>query len=653
MLNTVAGTLGLVLQATLFLAVYLACAPRRGRCLAALYAGIAAVHGYSLVLLGALTIGVPWQVANVGFAAGLAGILMAPRVRRATTRSFSALLALLRRHWAALALVVLVVLFLVLVAALLPEVSVDGQLYHGPTLAALVQNGTVWGWRMPNQYSAYSDLAMVGSINLATFTGRAWFDNAGQIPHLVVLVLVVVAAFRNRFTQSWVRVALALLIVTAPVIWIQTRLLYVDVAYGAAVAAIIVLLATQRRASGVDVLFAAIAGAAVLAIKPAGIVTSALLLSILAVVAVVRRRREMRSWGRTVWPVLAAIAAPSILALGFYFRNLVEFGNPVFPVKVSMGPISFPGIIDLSVFTSGERGSGVVDPLRWATYVASILDGVQHGVLKLDYDPRSGGFGWMPLLVLAAALVSVVIQAALAARRGGRGALSLRGNVTAQAGLLALAALVLLVQPSTFDTRYVIGPTVVICVAVLLTTVARAAVRAAEVCVGVLALIFGAGQAVWVEANVYPGLAAIRELRTLPERWQPITPGNPWGRGESVAWLPDDPTQCARIVLQTEGGIGETGMRERSAIATLPYGLYGAALCNVVIPVQLNETTAGLASENPLPTADFLLLYSKDVPQWEAQSPETSRCWRAVQTIDPDPSAPDSESLTVLRVACD
>ncbi|WP_454169933.1 hypothetical protein [Microbacterium paulum] len=653
MLNTVAGSLGLVFQATLFLAVYLACAPRRGRSVAALYAGIGAVDGYALLLLGAITVGVPWQVANVVFAVVMAGMLAAPRVRAAIARPYGSFFALLRRHGGALALVAGVVLFLVLIAALLPEVSVDGQLYHGPTLAALVQNGTVWGWHMPNQYSAYSDLAMVGSINVATFTGRAWFDNAAQVSHLVLLVLVVVAALRNRFALSWVRVALALLIVTAPVIWIQTRLLYVDVAYGAAVAAIIVLLATQRRTSGVDVLFAAIAGAAVLAIKPAGIVTSALLLAVLAVVAMLRRRRDARPWGRVVWPVVGAIAAPSLLALGFYLRNLVEFGNPVFPVKVSMGPISLPGIIDLSVFASGDRGSGFVDPLRWATYVASILDGVQHGVLKPDYDPRSGGFGWMPALVLVVAVVAVVLQAVIAARRGGRSGLLPHGNVAAQAGLLALAALVLLVQPSTFDTRYVIGPTVVICVAILLTTVARAAVRAAEVCAGILALAFAAGQGVWVEATLYPGLAAIREMRTLPQRWQPITPGNPWGRGESVAWLPDDPTRCARIVLQTEGGIGDKGMRERSDIATLPYGLYGASLCNIVIPLPLSEAVAGVASENPLPTADFLLLYSDDVAQWEALAPDAARCWRPIQTIDPAAPNADSRTLTVLRAACD
>lgn len=650
-LNGIAGSVGLAVQALIFGAVYLAFAPSRGRSIAVLYAALAAVDGYSLVLLGAMTLGVPWQVDNVVLAVLAVGVFASPRMRRAIGRPLPSAGGLLRRQWGAAVLVVGVIAFHVLVAALVPELSIDGQLYHGPTLAQLVQTGTVWGWRMPNQYLAYSDLAMVGSINLATFTGGTWFDNGAQVPHLVILILVVNVALRGRFRRAWVRVSVALLIVSAPVIWIQPRILYVDVAYGAAVAALIVLVATNRRASGADVLFAAIAGASILAIKPTGVLTSALLLFVLLIVSLLRRRSAGQSWGRSVGTTAAAIATPSVLALGFYARNLIEFGNPVYPVQVAFGPIHLPGVIDLSVFVSGDRGSGLIDPLRWLTYAGSILEGVRSGVLKPDYDPRSGGFGWMPLLVVVVTVVAVAISSIVCAHRRGRAGFRLRGNLAAQGRLIGLAAAVLLVQPSTFDTRYVIGPTVAIVAAVAMTTVVRATVRMAEVVAGALALVLAGGQAAWVELNVYPGLAAIRELRTLPQEWQPVTPGNPWGRGENIAWLPDDPTTCNRVVLQTEGGVGTAGMMERTALSTLTYGLYGASLCNVVTSVQLDSVAAGTASEDPVPTADYVVVYTTDLQRWEALEPTAARCWHPVQSIEGTDAYP--EGVTVLHASCE
>lgn len=650
-LNAVAGSLGLAIQAVVFLGVYLSFAPRRGRSLALLFAAITAVDGYALVVLGAMTMGIPWQAANVVLAVLAAASLASPRVRAVMTRPVSAFGRLLRTEWAALALVVAVVAFQSLTVVLLPELSIDGQLYHGPALAQLVQHGTVWGWSAPNQYMFYSDLAMVSATNLATFTGSTWFDNGAQIPHLVILMLVVNAALRGRFARSWTRLAFALLLVSAPVIWIQARILYVDIAYGAAVAALIVLIATNRRAAGSDVLFAAIAGASILAIKPTGLVTSAMLVLLLLGVSIWRRRRDRHGWGSSIGVTVASIAVPCVLALGFYIRNLLSFGNPVYPVKVEVGPLSLPGIVDLSVFASGERGSGLVDPLRWVTYVTSVLEGVRHGVTKLDYDPRSGGYGHLPLFVLLIVIGIVVAQLIVSSRRDRRANLSWRGNWPTQTMLIVPAAVVLLVQPSTFDTRYVMGPTVVLGVAALLTTVVRASLCALDLVAGALALVLAAGQIVWVEASVYPGIAALRELRSLPDVWQPVTPGNPWGRGVGVSWLPDDPTSCSRIVVQTEGGVGPAGMMERAALATLPYGLYGAALCNVVAPIQLEAAASGGLREDPLPTADFLVLYEDDIRRWEELVPELAVCWTAVQTVEGNESYP--ETVTVMRDACD
>ncbi|BDZ45894.1 hypothetical protein [Naasia aerilata] len=338
MLNTVAGNVGLLLQAVLFAGTYLLAAPRRGRPVALLYAAMVAVNGYALVLLGAMLLGIPWQSANLILALA-AGVSLASAPLRSRLRRASADIApILRRNWGAIAIVGALVLVQGVAAALAPELSIDGQLYHGPTLAQLVQQGTLWGWDAPNQYLFYTDLTMVSGLNLATFTGAAVFDNGIQIPHLVLLMLAINAALRTRFARSWIRMALAALLVTAPVVWMQPRILYVDVAYAGALVALVVMIATVRHTRSLDFVVAGIAGVSIVAMKPAGILTGALLLVAYAAVAVWRLRRDGARVLPTLGRILAAFVPAAVLASGFYLRNFVVFGNPVYPVKTKVGP---------------------------------------------------------------------------------------------------------------------------------------------------------------------------------------------------------------------------------------------------------------------------------------------------------------------------
>ena len=168
---------------------------------------------------------------------------------------------------------------------------------------------------------------------------------------------------------------------------------------------------------------------------------------------------------------------------------------------------------------------------------------------------------------------------------------------------------------------------------------------------GALALVLAAGQVVWVETNVYPGLTSIKDMRAFPEVWQPLTPGNPWGRGADIAWLPEDDSQCYRIAVQSEGGVAEWGMMERALLATLPYGMYGAALCNVVSPVVITSYEEGGATRmDPLPGADYVLLYSDDVARWEELVPDLAECWNPVQTVEPSEMFP--QDVEVFVTSC-
>lgn len=643
MLNVVAGMIGIAVQAALFAGVYLLASPRRGRSLALLFAAIVAVDGYALITLGAMVVGVPWQVSNVVVAVGIGLALLSSRLRLRLHRHSLSLMTLLRFGWAPLTILAALMSIQVVAAALAPELSIDGQLYHGPALAQLVQHGTVWGWQTPNQYIYYTDLTMVAGLNLATFTGAAVFDNGVQLPHLVMLILAINAALRVRFVSPWLRFAFAAIIVAAPAVWIQPRILYVDVAYAAAVVATVVILATAKHTRPLDLIAGAVAGASIVAIKPQGILTGAFLLLAFAVVVFLRMRRAGFRPGAAIGRIAAVGLPVAALASGFYVRNYVVFGNPVFPVKTSLGPIQLPGIVDFDEFASGERGSGLVDPFRWSSYVGNIGDGVLHGVLKTDYDPRSGGFGHIPLIVLGLALILVVAQLIVVLRRQKSERRFGLENWKLQLVFVASAAVILLIQPATFDARYVIGPTVLLCLALLLTSFRIELPRAVAVVAGTLALVAAGGQIVWTEINVYPGLNDVRQLRNFPDEWQPVTPGSVWGRGENVAWLPDD-ADCHRIALQTSGGVSESGMREGTILSTLPYGLYGDRLCNQVDPIQIETYEGegvGVLQSDPTVSADYLVLFSSDVRRWNQLLPDGADCWLPVRDV------PGSESYPI------
>lgn len=637
-----AGTLGLLLQGTVFAVVVLLSARRVGVSRALVYGGVVAVYGYALVVSFTSLLGVPWPVTNVLASLGVVVLVIAPPVRASIAEGLGPVLLALRRAWFPVVVVGIVMAYLVMIAEISPELSIDGQLYHGPILADIVQTGSLWGWLAPNQYMFYTDLTMAGGVNLATFAGDARFDNALQLPHLLLLIFIINWALGRRFRSPFVRVAIAAVIVAAPVIWLQPRILYVDVAYGAAVAGAIFAVVLIREFAKFDMLVVGILVAAVFATKPTGILTGAILL--IALLVVVFRRRGGVTLHKTLAVASVGVGLPLLMGMSFYLRNLVQFGNPIYPVQATMGPFRLPGILDISIFASGERGSGFVDPGRWISYASSLKFGMLHGIAKFDYDPRVGGFGRIPLFVLILAVALVAVQLVGRLRGKTSSGAEAKGEWKLQVAVASLAAAVLLVQPSTFDARYVIGPTVVVLVALMLTNFGEIAPRVSLI-VGWVSLFLAFGQVVWTEHKMYPGIDGSLYLIHAPADAQPVTPANPWGEGLAVAWLPSDGTGCLTIALQTSGGVKPWGMSESSFLGTLPYGLYGDHLCNRVFPVTLGDQSGGVSStdEAAILGADYLVLYGRDVAAWERGIPGLAECLTAVSSIDGSSGYPQNE----------
>lgn len=611
------------------------------------HAGIIAVYGYALIVAFLALFAIPWQVTNVLLALVVLTIFSLRRVRKATSKGFNAFRARVSRIWGSFLVIGVLLGIQIGVTGVEADLSIDGQLYHGPALANIVQSGSLWGWTASNQYVYYSDLSVAGGVNLATFAGDARFDNALQVPHLVLLVLLINWALSLKFTSSFARISFAALIVSAPVIWLQPRILYVDLAYGVAVLGCIFFATLVQEFRKLDILVAGVALAAVFATKPTGILTGIFLLVVLVCVLILRSRKMAQA--RKVIPViLLGLGAPLVMAMSFYFRNLVQFANPVYPVQVRLGPLVLPGILDLSVFASGERGNGLVDPSRIASYFHSVGFGMLHGVTKLDYDPRIGGFGMVPTFLLMLTLALVVVQ--LLSRNRARGVATKQLAMwKVQVGIVSMAVVILLVQPATFDARYTIGPTVALFVAVLLTSLA-ALTAVVQLSAGGVALLLAFGQITWTEYKMYPGVRVAQEILQGPEAWQPNAPGNPRGRGPQTAWLPSNSEKCFVIALQTNGGVTQSGMTERSYLGTFSYGLYGDGLCNQVLPITVANGDDSPEVDSEVRRADYLIVYQQDVGYWEKEFSELETCLRPVDSVEPSENYP--QPAVVLRNTC-
>lgn len=642
---SLAGIFGLIVQFAVFLIVsgYIASYSPKSKALT--YGAITAVFGIPLLYSLAMFAKCPWWVVNVLLIALSAFLILNPRARTHIVIGLNQFIKSFRSWVVSASLLIFLLFVILLINYLKPDLSIDGQLYHGPILANMLQNGSLWGWQVTNQYFYYTDLTMASGLNIASFSGVAYFDDAIQIPHLLVIIFGITWVLRERFKSDFLRVSLAILIVAAPVIWVQTKVLYVDLAYGAAVLMAVVMLIELFTTKKASVLMLGVAIAAVIATKPAGALTGLALAVISVVILIIRQRTESRLF----FQKLLILSAVSLTGFVFFVRNLLAFNNPFYPVSVEVAGIHFPGIIDFSVFTSGQRGNGLFDVSRIFSFFQSQIQGSLVGMQKLDYDPREGGFGFVPVIVLGLFVVFLITQLFVGLIKRNSRIGYLTQNAKQQILIVLIVFVILGLQPSTFDSRYVIGPTISLIICALLTEISFPESSVLLKFFGLLVLAAAMLQISWNEINVYPGFSSVRDLRKLPPQWQPSTPGNIWGDSNDTSWLPRGDQSCYTIAVETKGGLISSGMNETSKFAALPYSLYGDYLCNKVIPFTLKK------SENQLSTSifensNYILIDNVNIEIWKNTYQEFSECLIEKQQISGNDAWP--ESITVYQNAC-
>lgn len=279
-------------------------------------------------------------------------------------------------------------------------------------------------------------------------TGRI---EAANLLNIVALALFVLYVWRRwRVPAAWACLAL----LAIPILQASVSTAYTDVVSNLALAAVILCVAeawiepARLRSPG---FWGALSLAAVVA-GNSKLQTGAICLLALAVllVAVLRMLYRERPGAARTALVLLGLALLFASANATLIRNAFLFGNPVYPVGVTLGPLTLAGPYDGGDGHHPAYLTGTPQAWRWLLSVLEFraleLRGTTYtvdmgGVPGDRPSARMGGFGGMFVL-----LTLFAFARAVAARRDRR-ALVL-------AAMMALSTLVAASMPASHETRY-------------------------------------------------------------------------------------------------------------------------------------------------------------------------------------------------------
>lgn len=271
----------------------------------------------------------------------------------------------------------------------LPVWHWDSIGYHLPFVNFVLQDGSLHGVPKHQAYLAtYPHNVEYLFLALRLVLPDDRLIDLGQLP----VALLGAAATAGLARRAGARVPDAVLAgalwLTLPAVFLQLPSNYVDVASVSLLLAAIYWMV--QPASARTVLLAGVALGLFLGAKPSAPVPAALLGAVLVV-------RALRAGLRA--PAVAACALVLVFGAESYVLNTFWHGNPIWPVRVRLGPIALPGIHDMKTLLS----SGAAAPHLTGNIVARTLG----SWLTLDpvpaFDMRVGGFG--PLFLVALPLM--------------------------------------------------------------------------------------------------------------------------------------------------------------------------------------------------------------------------------------------------------
>lgn len=405
-----------------------------------------------------------------------------PRPRRPSLRPA----ALLRHRWetALVALALLALGWQLVVALVLPPFAFDAITYHLTIVASWLQSESIDPTPLSLCCAYYPATAELQFAWPALLLGSDALVGTVQIGFAALGALAVAGIARSAGLPARAAAAAAALFAVTPVVLVQAPTNYADVMLAAcALAALHALVRFAQTGAAQRLLVAGLATGIVFGIKGTGVIWG-IVLTLAALALAARRWRSGAMPGHAAGRA-AALFLVATLALGSYWyaRNWVQTGNPAYPFRVQLvGATVFDGPLRIGdVLTAPDAGGDEPWPAAIVRSWAADLDFWNQG--SYDYQQRSGGLG--PLWPWLGLPLAIWLLAALARRR------------SPALPALAAPALVLLVQPYGWWSRFTIPLAAIGAVAIAAAVVAvhRAWLRRALQAVALALALCGVGLA--------------------------------------------------------------------------------------------------------------------------------------------------------------
>jgi hypothetical protein len=387
---------------------------------------VAVVQGLGAAqLLGKKTLIVALALAALGAALLVSAPRRGPRSATLTIATAPLLVA------AAVAVAIVV-----LAAYWLPVWQWDALGYHLPYVNFLLQGGGSGGVPDDMPYvSTYPHVIETFVVALRAMLPDDRLVDLAQIPFALVGVAAIAGIARCLGAPLPHAVAAGSAWVVLPAVFLQMPTDYVDVGSAAwLLVSIFFLLSASESAvddasdSRTRLLLGALALGLFLGSKPSAPLAMGIVLASFVVVAVQRGKA----------PVAAAVVA-LVAAFGgsAFASNAVRYGNPVWPVAVSIGPWHLPGISAMQHLLD----SGAAAPRLHGSLLSRVARSWTALTSPPVFDMRIGGFGPLFLVALPAAAATVW---------------QMRGRPR-QAGLVGAALVASLATPDPAVARYVLA----------------------------------------------------------------------------------------------------------------------------------------------------------------------------------------------------
>jgi len=396
------ATTGVVVTGVLLAATLNLSKPRRFW-LASLVFALCTIHVLvmGLGLIGVLTM----ELVFLGTAVGLvaAGLLFR-RQKETLDQLRDRIQSDLRSAWRTVAgtptlsitgcIAVLTLAWIALVAIVMPPINIDGLHYHLPPVVEWIQGNRIYAQSWRRVFDP-KNVELVYVWN-AIFLRDLNLLNATQLGFIPLAVLSVYTITREIGVNPADSALAGLVYLFTPVFLIQAVTAYIDLAVAALILAVFAsVIIYWREPSLVHALLVGLTGGLLLGSKYTGIIVAGT--AFLCVLATLTRDGREQLWHH--WSHVALVGVLFMFLGGYwYVRNLLLFGNPIWPLGSSiLGYELFPN--DTSVGTAAAApwrdsiAEGLHGPYEETTILSRIYFSWFEKAQVYGHGNGIGGFG--------------------------------------------------------------------------------------------------------------------------------------------------------------------------------------------------------------------------------------------------------------------